>query len=145
MFCLWTTLEFTDGSFHVQTFFSSTVSFRVRSNLIIGVFLISMIRNVPSVQRRMQLFGIYDINKTNGQNGRIYSELNLKIQMINLELWQIGLGKVLLIGLSWWRLERIRYHLHNLSAYQHDVVLQKSVVMKNLVISRNLRCAHLTH
>jgi len=91
-----------------------------------------MIRNVPSVQRRMQLFGIYDINKTNGQNARIYSELNLKIRMISLELWQIGLGKGLLIGLSWWRLERIRYHLHNLSACQHDVVLQKSVVMKNL-------------
>ena len=111
-----------------------------------------MIRNVPSVQRRMQLFGIYDINKTNGQNARIYSELNLKIRMISLELWQIGLGKVLLIGLSWLRLEMIRNHLHNLSACQHVSIMSFAEICSSneeyeeLVICRNLvRWAHLTH
>jgi len=61
----------------------------------VGVFLILMIQSVRNVQKKMQPYEIYDVNRMNGQKDRTYSVHTFEIQMINSVLWPIGSAREL--------------------------------------------------
>ena len=71
------------------------IFYSIRKYLMLDVFQISMIQNVPSAQKEIILYELYNDNRMNGRNDKIYLEHIFEIRMINSVWWLAGLEREL--------------------------------------------------